>query len=309
MKGPPDVGIAVDLQGGLGNQLFQYAAGRALAEARGVPLALTQRLFARDRKRRYALDPYPIAATVLDADRFPEPGPLRRLAASIGLRAPSAHRNLRSLEWAPRFDEDDTAGCWDSRIASVRPPAVLRGYFQSPRYFAPIAETLRRELVPTHQASDAFQRLQQEIREAGQTSASLHIRRGDYQSDPETRAKHGMLEATYYRPAWRALDAQVPGAALFVFSDDPGAAHGILPTDARITMVSGQGLSDVEELELMRRCRHHVIANSSFSWWGAWLGEPTGLTLAPRRWFAQGSASAIRDRFPEHWQLVDEDER
>lgn len=302
--------VAVDLQGGLGNQLFQYAAGRALADAHGLPLALTTRLLARNTKgRRYALGAFPIRAALVTPDDFPEPGPLWRLAMRVGLRAPGrAPQTGPDLRGIPRVDEDDTAGCWDARLATPRPPFVLRGYFQSPRYFDAIAPTLREELIPTAPFGDAARTVAEQIAAAGAASVSVHIRRGDYASDPQTRAIHGLLGRGYYGAAAAAIQAAVPEAAWFVFTDDPAAAAAVLPPGLRHTIVSGRGLSDVEELALMRTCRHHVIANSSFSWWGAWLGAPAGVTIAPRRWFARSPESVIRDRFPAEWRVLDAEE-
>jgi hypothetical protein len=299
--------VIVDLQGGLGNQLFQYAAGRALAAAYDAPLGLAHRLLDRDRKRRYALDAYPIKALRLSADLLPEPGPFRRLVTRLGV--PNRWQTplgLIDLGQVPRYDEDETQGAWDLRVVVCRPPVILRGYFQSPRYFGAIADLLRRELVPAQSAGELTHRFAQMIQAAGLGSVSLHLRRGDYVSDPMVRAKHGVLGPAYYRRAMERVRGTVPDPHWFIFTDDPAAAQAVLPAEAQLTVVSGHGLTEVEELDLMRTCRHHVIANSSFSWWGAWLGMPDGITIAPRRWFADGSAAGIRDRFPEDWVLIDE---
>ena len=299
--------VAVDLQGGLGNQLFQYAVGRALADAHGLPLALTTRLLARaPTGRRYKLGAYPIRAMLVTPDVLPEPGLVRRWAMRAGLRAPGrAPDTGPDLRGIPRIDEDDAAGCWDARLATRRPPLLLRGYFQSPRYFASIATSLREELVPTARPSEAARAVAERIAAAGDASVSVHVRRGDYASDPRTRAVHGLLGRGYYDAATAAIEAAVPAAEWFVFTDDPAAASAVVPSGPRRTIVSGRGLSDVEELALMRACRHHVIANSSFSWWGAWLGAQGGVTVAPRRWFARSAESVIRDRFPTEWHVLD----
>jgi len=132
----------------------------------------------------------------------------------------------------------------------------------------------------------------------------VHLRRGDYASDPHTLAFHGVLGNDYYAAALDAVRRAVPDPQLFVFTDDPAAVAALSPLGLPVTLVSGQGLSDLAELGLMARCTHHVIANSSYSWWGAWLGIGDGVTVAPRRWFAKPSEAAIRDRFPAHWHVV-----
>lgn len=293
--------IAVDIQGGLGNQLFQYAVGRALALQTGYELVLDTRLVDSDRKRHFALEAYSIKGRFVDSSRLQPPGWLRHWAARFGLRTGSLQRYPFD---APLFEESDASGCWDDRVAALRAPVVLRGYFQSDRYFSGIAAELRTELVPLRTPSETFLSLTQAIRRAGPASTSLHVRRGDYASDPKTLAVHGLLGAEYYDPALSLLRSQVPAAHVFVFTDDPLAASTLLPADMHTTMVSGRGLTDVDELALMSTCCHQVIANSSYSWWGAWLGAPEGMTIAPRRWFAEPSEAAIRDRFPAHWHVV-----
>lgn len=291
--------VSVDLQGGLGNQLFQYAAARAMA-SESTPL-LNLRLLCRDAKRRLVLDAYPVKARFLDSTQLPPPGRFRRWAARVGLRTGS----LKQYPFdAPFHAEDDSQGCFDEGIALVRPPVVLRGYFQSERYFSAIAPALRGELVALRQPCLAFGQLHRAILDAGPASVSVHVRRGDYANDPKVLAFHGLLGPDYYGPALALLCAQVAAPQLFVFTDDPAAAAALVPPGLPATMVSGRGLSDVDELALMSTCQHHVIANSSYSWWGAWLGTPQGMTIAPRRWFAQPSDAAIRDRFPAHWHVV-----
>ncbi len=293
--------IGIDLQGGLGNQLFQYAAGLAVAQRNDGRLLLNMRLLRRDPKRRLTLDAYPIRAQVVDSSLLRPPSRLQRWAANAGWLSGS----LRQFPFnAPMFEESDIIGCWDPRVETLHSPVILRGYFQSERYFSTISANLRTELVPLRKPCEAFLRWQSDIREAGPASASLHVRRGDYASDPAVLAFHGLLGPEYYGPALARLRSSVPGLRLFVFTDDPAAAASLLPPELAATFVSGQGLSDIDELTLMSHCRHHIIANSSFSWWGAWLGHPAGLTIAPRRWFAKPSDAAIRDRFPEHWHVI-----
>lgn len=291
--------VGVDLQGGLGNQLFQYAVGRALSSQAGPILNFA--LLRHDQKRRLALDAYAIKGTLLDSSRLEPPGALRRALARVGLRT----GDLRHFPFdAPVYQEDDSKGCWDPQIPELKPPFLLRGYFQSERYFAAIGATLRAEFVPIRAAGQTYLQIAQGIRSAGNDSVSVHIRRGDYASDPAVLAFHGILGGDYYATALGLLRTQVPAPHLFVFSDDPDAAATMVPTHGAVTMVSGRGLSDVDELSLMSLCRHHIIANSSFSWWGAWLGAAEGVTIAPRQWFARSSDASIRDRFPDHWHVI-----
>ncbi len=293
--------IGVELQGGLGNQLFQYAVGRALAIKHDSNLTLNLHILKKDSKRKLGLDAFPIIASTVDTSEFQIPGRLERLCARMGVR--TGVLKTYPLEKS-RFDEDDSKGCWDERILSVRPPAILHGYFQSERYFKNISTDLRKELIPINKPSETFHQVAYKIHMAGQASTSIHVRRGDYASDPHTLAFHGLLGNEYYGPALSHLRDKVPDAKLFVFTDDPIAAAELFPPNMGVTYISGQGLSDVDELMLMSKCRHHIIANSSYSWWGAWLGSNDGLTIAPRRWFAKATEAAICDRFPLDWYII-----
>lgn len=292
--------LVMDLQGGLGNQLFQYATARAQAGS-AKPL-LNMRILRNDIKRRLGLDSYAIHANVVNSLDLRRPGRLRRWAARAGVRTGS----LRQFPFdAPIYMEDDSQGCFDERVVALRPPVVLRGYFQSERYFSAIAPLLRAELVPMRKPCDTYLHMERAIRDAGAASVSVHVRRGDYANDPKVLAFHGLLGEDYYGKALAKVGSHVPAPHLFVFTDDPTATAALLPRGLTATMVSGRSLTDVDELALMSTCRHHVIANSSYSWWGAWLGAPDGMTVAPQRWFAQPSEAAIRDRFPAHWHVVE----
>jgi len=132
----------IDLQGGLGNQLFQYAAGRAMGSACATPLALDLRLLRRDSKRTYALAPLHPHAAVVDSSLLSPPGRLRRWAAAAGWRTGA----MRLYPFgAPCYEERAEAGNWDPAVVQQQPPVVLRGYFQSPRYFESIAPELHAE--------------------------------------------------------------------------------------------------------------------------------------------------------------------
>jgi hypothetical protein len=131
------------------------------------------------------------------------------------------------------------------------------------------------------------------------------VRRGDYVQNPVTNARHGLCPLEYYHTAVRTLAAQVPDPQFFVFSDDPDWTQQNLKLPYPTTYVTCNGLErDYEDLRLMSHCRHHIIANSSFSWWGAWLSTfPAKTVLAPSTWFRE-PPQASRDRVPAGWLTV-----
>jgi hypothetical protein len=139
-------------------------------------------------------------------------------------------------------------------------------------------------------------------------SLSIHVRRGDYVTSAATNEFHGVLDVDFYEQAVRHVQERVPDLQGFVFSDDPdwcrkALGHLQLP----LTFVdANRGEDSWQDLYLMAACRHNIVANSSFSWWGAWLGDGPGRTdrvvIAPRRWFA-GEDVVVEDRCPPHWTI------
>jgi len=281
--------IITALSGGLGNQMFQYAAGRSLATRRGVPLLLDLRVLAADTLRDYALGGLQVAATIaLPADLPSSPGPVMR-------------RLRRLLPWiAPRISVLERAFTFDPSILDLTPPFHLSGNWQSARYFADCADVIRADF----QLAGSFtpDRVQLAEAIAARNPVSVHVRRGDYVSNAVANAYHGTCNPDWYAAAKRRADATIHDANYVVFSDDPDWARANLPAfaDALFVEPSADG-RDEQDLHLMALCRHHIIANSSFSWWGAWLNpRPDKMVIAPLHWF-QGATHDTRDLIPAEW--------
>lgn len=289
--------ITVRLIGGLGNQMFQYAAARALALRTGAGLRLDVSGFETYGLRRFELGAYPIAATLADLAELalvvatPQPRslPQRILARLTGTKAPGNPTHYRE----PHF-------FYDPQLASQSLPLFMEGYWQSERYFADAAPILREELTPSEPLDRANAATAAEINAV--TAVSLHVRRGDYVTNAQTNAYHGVCSLEYYRAAIEHIRAQVGAPHLFVFSDDSEWTRANLVSDLPTTYVTAnppdRGFRD---LQLMNLCQHHIIANSSFSWWGAWLnGNPDKIVIAPRGWFSAGN-NDTRDLLPKAW--------
>lgn len=303
--------ITVSLIGGLGNQMFQYAAGKALAERHGVGLALDLSGF-----RNYALRSF-----LLDRMCVPEAG----LASAHRAGADkTANHFVRSL-WKQRIDRVlGRAGLpklapstnnyrephfhFDPAFEALGPQTSLFGYFQSERYFVPIAKQLRDWFAPrdplAEQAAGVLARI-----DGSRLPVSVHVRRGDY-LNPGTAEFHGILGEPYYRQALGRLEGKIgQEAELFIFSDDRAAAEQVLNflPKSRLVHVCGDPERPWEDMALMAHCRHHVIANSSFSWWGAWLNpSPDKTVIAPHAWFAPNELSKrnTSDLYPAGWLLI-----
>jgi hypothetical protein len=187
---------------------------------------------------------------------------------------------------------------FNDRVATI----YLLGYWQVQQIPASISEDLRREFRFREAAVDKNLEMQRRIRSA-ENSVAVHIRRGDY-----TLAAEGniALPMTYYSEAFAQLRRTVRDPTLFVFSDDIEFARTNPRMDAPTVFVNHNSASDAhEDMRLMSSCRHHIIANSSFSWWGAWLGTiGDGIVIAPRNWMV-GHRHCYDDLFPPNWRLLD----
>lgn len=276
--------------GGLGNQLFQYAAARALALRSGADLAV-------DRGWYDAVAPG-ITPRAWELARYPLPfrdatPAERRLARLV---TPHALRWLGAMAGMRAVVESERTPLPPERVAGR---ACLVGYWQDERAFADARDTLRAELVPIAPPGAEDDGVLRAMR--GAESVSVHVRRGDYVSDPAAAARHGTCPPAYYERAMARVAERVAKPTFFLFSDDPDwtAANLRVPWPHRHVSHNSPAAA-VQDLRLMAACRHHVIANSSFSWWGAWLAEaPGSLVIAPERWFAGGGGERI---VPARWE-------
>jgi hypothetical protein len=288
-----DTVIAATLVGGLGNQLFQYAAGRSLALRHKAELVLDLSLLL-DRQeelataRRFELGCFDVRARTVDGVRSWEP-----LPSASGLRLRTALRVRRARADFTVLRQRGFA--FQLAFFDAPDDTLLVGFWQSERYFASCGKELRTELAlpePHPRAAELLERV------SHPSSVSVHVRRGDYAHDPSTRRLHGLLSDDYYR---NALDVVGRDLDVFVFSDDPAYCRHELDLGRPFTVVDLAGEPAYEELRIMSACRHHIIANSSFSWWGAWLDpRPDAVVVAPSRWVADPSVDA-EHVVPERW--------
>ena len=179
----------------------------------------------------------------------------------------------------------------------------LNGYWQSEKYFKSAENKLRSELCPVNQLSEAGRKMLDEILHC--PAVSLHIRRGDYITNPSAAAVHGVCPLDYYYSAVRHIAAHVQNPRFFVFSDDPQWAKGNLRIGFPVRFVETNGPNNgLEDMWLMKSCRHHIIANSSFSWWAAWLNDSRDkIVIAPRVWFLDRKLDDS-NLIPEQWHRI-----
>ena len=296
--------VIVRLTGGLGNQLFQYAAALRVALITGSPLRLDILSLARDSKRCYSLWPYQISATLAgDAEItfFQGRERLRTAKHALYERIPARWRRWHwvrqpSLRFYPP-------------VLGLQGSVYLDGSWQSERYFGDITDRLRSEFTLSAPLTGRNEALARQI-ESMPSTVSLHVRRGDYVDHAATQAIHEVCSPDYYAAAVLRLAGSEDKSHVFVFSDDTTWVKTNVHLPLPMTIVDHNPADQAhEDLRLMSLCRHHIIANSSFSWWGAWLGRKPGkMVFAPNRWF-NCDGYEIRDIVPADWTLLDFDGR
>jgi len=288
--------IVLRLLGGLGNQLFQYAAASRLASANAVPLELDAYSgFAADSyDRSFRLGAFNIQSAVLP------PEECVALAAEYMLsRKLRRHREQQLQKWAKtNFDP------WFYGM-KIRSTVVVEGWWQSDRYFSDIAAALRKELSLRVPLTAAGQEVAGRIA-ASKVSISVHVRLMQQFSgggSQVSKRKAVVLSPEYYRQAVDLIQSACGAATVFLFSDNPEAAK-LLDFPCPVEIVSSESAPDYEDLFLMSQCSHHVIANSTFSWWGAWLGAPHGIVCAPRVFVPFEDMVTAKDAYPQGWRVI-----
>lgn len=291
--------IVVKLMGGLGNQMFQYAAARRLSYVSRVPLKLDLGWFRvtvpGTTPRQYALHPFNIVeefASDEEVRRFvPCSQPLWALFSRC---IPLGGRYLREKHYH-----------YDPNMLLPRKSGYLDGYWQSERYFSDVRDIISSDLTVREQAQGKNRSLGLLLGDPGICGVALHIRRGDYISSPSASKVHGSCTPEYYARAVEIIVAKTRHPHFFVFSDEPEWVRDNFPLDHPFSIVQHNDPDHgYEDLRLMTLCKHHIIANSSFSWWGAWLcRNPEKIVIAPKIWFA-GASHDTSDVIPASWMRV-----
>lgn len=295
--------IIVKLMGGLGNQMFQYAAARRLAYRHKTELKLDLS-FLESSQSGYVHRPYDLchlninAAIASHREVAEITGRCNNLLETIlvYLRHTTGLARLsRNIYLERHFN-------FDPKVLDLPDNIYLEGYWQSELYFKDIEETVRNEFSFSFPQSAVCQGVAEDIQSVN--AVSLHVRRCDYVMDEKTREKHGVCDLSYYLRAEGRITTILNDPYFFVFSDDPEWVADNMKLRHPVRYVSHNSIAAHEDLYLMSLCRHHIIANSSFSWWGAWLNpRPDKIVIAPSYWF-NDPAIDTRDLIPVSWQRI-----
>ncbi len=294
--------IICNIQGGLGNQMFQYAMGRSLSLENNAEVKFCIDSFSQyqshngfELQRVFGIE-LPVASLdeLKNVLNFGRSNPfLRRALTKDSLKA------IRGS----KYKLDPESGYNSALINSLGSDAYLHGYWQSEKYFSKYSDQIRKDFHFANPLDGVNAALMAQIQAFN--SVSIHVRRGDYVSNPKTFTTHGVCGIDYYQKAIQLMESQVNEPRFFVFTDDiKWAKQELLTRYPQMTIVDQNlGLDCYKDMQLMSACSHHIIANSSFSWWGAWLNPSDAkLVIAPKHWFANGKEAY--DLIPPHWRRI-----
>ena len=280
--------------------MFQYAFGRSIASSKGVPLVLDVSDY-EDYKLHNGFelnDVFEIKAPLMDANA---------LRNTLGWRGTGniyrqlVRKRYKWLRGRSIFVEPHFHYCPDA--FNVPSKCYLSGHWQSEKYFESNRDEIREDFnfknKPSHENLSAISLI------TNSQSISVHIRRGDYINDSKTSKVHGTCTVDYYRESMELLALKISNPRFFIFSDDSEWAKSNIKGNCQMTFVDHNiGRESYNDMLLMSRCKHNILSNSTFSWWGAWLNNnPNKTVIAPRRWFATKNYNTA-DLLPDSWVVV-----
>lgn len=288
--------IIVKLRGGLGNQMFQYAAGLSLALKHNTTIkiddtALIQKPAGNDTPRHFELNIFekPVTSATNKEIQDILSNYNSKITREIQRRFPFLFNKLRAVESGSHYHTE-----FDHYPKNT----YLEGFWQSELYFIKYENQIRDYFDFKSDIKNENSGLVETIKSHAH-SVSIHIRRGDYVSNVEANKFHGLCSLEYYKDAVNYLSTKFKKLNLYVFSDDLDWCKEHLKFDFPMEFI--QTLNPQSDLYLMTQCQHNIIANSSFSWWGAWLnGYKDKIVIAPKKWFADSSINTT-DLIPKSW--------
>lgn len=271
--------ITSHLFGGLGNQMFQYAFGYAVSKNLKTQLYYYFDPSIGSIKRNFELDIFKLSGKEVS----------NRL---IFFLYKLAFPQLREQGFS-----------YTNYSNAIKNNSTLSGYWQSEKYFIKHQKEIRSEFSFKNALVGKNKNITNRI--TNSNSVSVHIRRGDYVENKKTNAHHGVCSKGYYQKAMSVVETNIKNPSYFFFSDDPEWARNNLSSKFESTYIDwNTGNQSYIDMQLMSLCKHNIIANSSFSWWGAWLNNnPKKKVITPKKWFANKSINTS-DLIPPKWLKI-----
>lgn len=264
--------IIIELQGGLGNQMFQYAAGKSLATERNTNVLIDKRWYENTDQngesdvRKYELNIFKLKQDFYSHDK-------------------------RSARWRifnrrTEFDDQDSPYEYHKDFFLLPRESTIRGYYQNAQYFIKHQSIIRKDFEWKNALSKTDNEVYKKIKSA-KCSIAVHVRRGDYAKSKINKDYFGLLDMGYYSKAIQIMKSKYNNPTFFIFSNDSAwcdKQFGMLP-EAFVVKYDGETNSSESGLRLMSLCDNHIIANSSYSWWSAWLSKNNNkVVIAPKNW-------------------------
>lgn len=297
--------IIVSLRGGLGNQMFQYAAGLAAARASGVPLVLDT-VYLNDRfprpafsPRTYNLDIFHVQDKMTALSKASAAAPIPGAWLGIDLALALAEDTFGTR----MFLKEKRRSVFDPEVVSGAKELFLWGFWQTPKYFKGIEDELRAAFRFRYPLEGEAVRIAEDIKK--NNSVSLHVRRADYVASKYEKT-YGKTNLSYYEKAVKMIGGKVKDPKFYIFSDDIEWCKKNIKSSFPVEYMErdSEGPKASHHLQLMSLCKHNIIANSTFSWWGAWLNRNPGKTvIAPSVWHF-GEEPGEEEIIPHGWERL-----
>ncbi len=285
--------IIVKISGGIGNQMFQYAIGKHLAIKYNTRLKLDLRFFQKQTLRNFDLNVFPIKEEIISTKEldlyFPDPS-FNRFKNYWKRIIKKRYGYKMILEKKFNFQPE---------ILSAGKNVYLDGYWQSEKYFEAVGPEIRKCFQFRNEQDSYDKQLIQKIQQSN--SVSVHFRLGDYIKNETTNQVHGVCSPDYYLKALSFISDKIKDPVFFIFSDDIPWVKNNFHFSREHFYIEGNAYHSYKDMQLMSFCKHNIIANSSFSWWGAWLNDyPEKMVIAPFKWFNISDRNT-NDLIPESW--------
>ena len=280
--------IITKLSGGLGNQMFQYAIGRHLAIKNKSSLQLDlSELLRRDENISYTFRDFELGVFSLRNTIKPK------------LKHNRLILKLYNSVFTPRIIAEDGFN-YHKEVLKAKGNLMLSGYWQTEKYFKEIESVIRKDFIFSQKPSKSNLTILKEIIDTN--SVSIHFRRGDYLTNHSAMTMHETCSKDYYRKGIGLIRKNIQDPHFFIFSDEINWVKENFEMAGRHTFIDdNKGKQSFEDMRLMAACKHNIIANSSFSWWGAWLNSNINKTvIAPLKWFKNNTIDTS-DLIPARW--------
>lgn len=282
--------IIVNLTFGLGNNLFQYALGRNLALKNNTELLfdLSEQNRGRQQYLLNYLSHFNTTGCVANKSQIAKIKLLNRFSF--------LNPKYKNSVLNENFYEDSFG--FDPKVLNAPENAYIHGYWQSEKYFKDAETALRRDFTFKNSEGDKYEEILNEINNSN--SVSVHVRRGDYLWNKNQRI-FTACTPNYYYAAEKFISEKVSSPKLFIFSDDIEWIKTNMSFHYPAVFVTDGNFKDYHELMLMAACKHNIIANSTYSWWGAWLNNNPGkIVVTPKKWFVIPTMNE-KDLLPLTW--------